>query len=89
MDIIKNNPYRIIGILSNATAKEIQSRKSKITAYAKVGKQITSDFDFPLFDSIEREHDKIEKAFSAIQQSKEMLENSLCLRFVFRCRAIL
>lgn len=77
MDIIKNNPYRIIGILSNATAKEIQSRKSKITAYAKVGKQITSDFDFPLFNSIEREHDKIEKAFSAIQQSKEMLENSL------------
>ena len=77
MDIIKNNPYRIIGILSNATAKEIQSRKSKITAYAKVGKQITSDFDFPLFNSIEREHEKIEKAFSAIQQSKEMLENSL------------
>ncbi|MGV9003248.1 CFI-box-CTERM domain-containing protein [Flavobacterium sp.] len=77
MDIIKNNPYRIIGILSNASAKEIQGRKSKITAYAKVGKQITSDFDFPLFDSIEREHDKIEKAFAAIQQSKEMLENSL------------
>lgn len=77
MNYIVNNPYRIIGILSNATAKEIQSRKSKITAYAKVGKQITSDFDFPLFNSIEREHDKIEKAFSAIQQSKEMLENSL------------
>lgn len=77
MDIIKNNPYRIIGILSNATAKEIQSRKGKIIAYAKVGKQITSDFDFPLFECIEREQDKIEKAFSAIQQSKEMLENSL------------
>ena len=77
MDIIKNNPYRIIGILSNATAKEIQGRKSKITAYAKVGKQITSEFDFPLLNSIEREQDKIEKAFSAIQQSKEMLENSL------------
>jgi hypothetical protein len=77
MDIIKNNPYRIIGILSNANAKEIQSRKGKITAYAKVGKQITSEFDFPLFDSIERDQNKIEKAFSAIQQSKEMLENSL------------
>jgi len=77
MHNITNNPYRIIGILSNATAKEIQSRKGKITAYAKVGKQITSEFDFPLFDSIERDQNKIEKAFSAIQQSKEMLENSL------------
>lgn len=77
MNIINNNPYRIIGILSNATAKEIQSRKGKITAYAKVGKQITSEFDFPLFDSIERDQNKIEKAFSSIQQSKEMIENSL------------
>ena len=77
MDIIKNNPYRIIGILSNASAKEIQSRKGKITAFAKVGKQITSEFDFPLFNAIERENDIIEKAFSAIQQPKEMIENSL------------
>lgn len=77
MNNILNNPYRIIGILSNATAKEILSRKSKITAYAKVGKQVTSDFDFPLLTPIERDQDKIEKAFSAIQQSREMLENSL------------
>nr|WP_298659083.1 CFI-box-CTERM domain-containing protein [uncultured Flavobacterium sp.] len=77
MDIIKNNPYRIIGILSNATAKEIQSRKGKITAYAKVGKQITSEYDFPFLDSIDRDQNKIEKAFSVIQQSKDMLENSL------------
>ena len=77
MDIIKNNPYRIIVILSNATAREKESRKGKITAYAKVGKQITSEYDFPLLNSIERDQNKIEKAFSAIQQSKEMLENSL------------
>lgn len=77
MQNITNNPYRIIGILSNATAKEIQSRKSKITAFAKVGKQITSEFDFPSLNSIERDQNTIEKAFSAIQQSKEMLENSL------------
>jgi hypothetical protein len=77
MNIIINNPYRIIGILSNATAKEVQSRKGKVTAYAKVGKQITSEYDFPFFDSIDRDQNKIEKAFSAIQQSKDMLENSL------------
>lgn len=77
MDIIKNNPYRIIGILSNATAKEIQGRKNKITAYAKVGKQITSEFDFPFLNTIEKDHNSIEKAFAAIQQAKEMLDNSL------------
>lgn len=77
MQNITNNPYRVIGILSNATAKEIQSRKGKITAYAKVGKQIISEYDFPFLDSIDRDQNNIEQAFSGIQQSKDMLENSL------------
>lgn len=77
MDLIKNNPYRIIGILSNASARDIQTRKSRITAYAKIGKQVTSEYDFYFLDSIDRDQNKIEKAFSVIQQSKDMLENSL------------
>lgn len=77
MKLIQENPYRIVGILSNATAKEIQGRKSKITAYAKVGKQVSSEFDFPFLNNIEKDQNSIEKAFSAIQQSKEMLDNSL------------
>uniref|UniRef100_UPI004048D1EA CFI-box-CTERM domain-containing protein n=1 Tax=Algoriphagus sp. TaxID=1872435 RepID=UPI004048D1EA len=77
MKLIQENPYRIVGILSNTTAKEIQGRKVKITAFAKVGKQVSSEFDFPFLNSIEKDHNCIEKAFSAIQQSKEMLDNSL------------
>lgn len=77
MKIIQENPYRIVGVLSNATAKDIQSRKNKIIAYAKVGKQISSDFDFPSLLTIERDQSNIEKSFSAIQQSNEILVNSL------------
>jgi hypothetical protein len=77
MNEITHNPYRIIGILSNSTAKEIQARRSKITAYAKVGKQVTSEFDFPFLDKVEKDQNSIEKSFSAIQQSKEMLNHSL------------
>jgi len=77
MKLIQENPYRIVGILSNATAKEIQTRKGKITAYAKVGKQVSSEYDFPFLNPIEKDHKSIEKAFSSIQQSKEMLDNSL------------
>ena len=77
MQNITNNPYRVIGILANSSAKEIQSRKSKITAYSKVGKEITSEYDFAFLNPIERDQLSIEKAFSAIQQSKEILDNSL------------
>jgi len=77
MKLIQENPYRIAGILANASAREIQSQKGKITAYAKVGKQVKSELDFPFLISIERELITVEKAFAAIQQPKEMIEYSL------------
>ncbi len=77
MDIIKNNPYRIIGILSNASAREIQSRKSKISAYAKVGREINSDFDFTFLGKVERTERSITSAFSSIEQNQDKINQSL------------
>ena len=77
MKIIQNNPYRIAGILSNATARELHSRKSKISAYVRVGKEITSEFDFDFLHSIERTEQNIEKAFSNIEQNQDKVNNSL------------
>ena len=77
MKLIEENPYRIAGILAGTSAREIQSRRNKITSYAKVGKQVSSELDFIFLNPIERDISEIDKAFSAIQQSKEMLDNSL------------
>ncbi len=77
MKIIQNNPYRIAGILSNATAKELQKQKGKIKAFSKVGKEITSEFDFDFLNSIERTEQNIEKAFSNIEQNQDKVNNSL------------
>jgi hypothetical protein len=74
---ITENPYRIIGILANANAKEIQARKGKISAYAKVGKKITSDYDLPHFNSIERTTFLIDNAFSATEQNQNKVFHSL------------
>lgn len=77
MNSIINNPYRIVGIISNASAREIQSRKGKISAYAKVGKEITSEYDFPFLDSLERSSLIIDKAFSDIEQNQNKVFYSL------------
>src|SRR5690606_31992005 len=77
MNSILNNPYRIAGIISNASAREIQSRKGKITAYAKVGKEITSEYDFPFLNSIDRTNIIIDKAFSDIEQNQNKVAHSL------------
>jgi len=77
MKIIQNNPYRIAGILSNSSAKELQKQKGKIKAFSKVGKEITSEFDFDFLNSIERTEQNIEKAFSNIEQNQDKVNNSL------------
>ncbi|MCD9854565.1 hypothetical protein LUD75_07595 [Epilithonimonas sp. JDS] len=77
MNFITHNPYRIIGITANASAREIQARKGKIQAYAKVGKQITSEFDFSFLQSIKRDSIILEKAVSDIEQNQNKVIHSL------------
>ena len=77
MKIIQNNPYRIAGILSNSSARELQRQKGRIKAFVKVGREITSEFDFDFLNSIERTEQNIEKAFSNIEQNQDKVNNSL------------
>jgi len=77
MELVQNNPYRIAGILSNATERELQKQKTKIKAYTKVGKEIKSDFDFQILGSIDRTEDSVNKAFSNVQQNQDKVNYAL------------
>lgn len=77
MKIIINNPYRVAGILSNSTEKDILKQKSKIKRFSEVGKTITSEYDFPFLDSLERSSNIIDKAFSDIEQNQNKITHSL------------
>jgi len=77
MELIQNNPYRIAGILSNATERELQRQKTKIRAYTKVGKEIKSDFDFQILGNIDRTEDSVNKAFSNVEQSQDKVNYAL------------
>ncbi|AFR36744.1 hypothetical protein [Riemerella anatipestifer] len=77
MKSILNNPFRIAGILANASAREILARKNRISAYAKVGKKITSEYDFSFLNSIQRTNGIIDKAFSDIEQNQNKVVHSL------------
>ena len=77
MDLIQNNPFRVAGILSNATTKELVKQKAKIKAYSKVGKEIKSEYDFLFLQSIIRTEDSIDKAFSNIQQNQDKVNFAL------------
>jgi hypothetical protein len=77
MELIQNNPFRIAGILSNATARELEKQRGKIRAFAKVGKEIKSDFDFKILENIDRTEDSINKAFSNVEQNQDKVNYAL------------
>ena len=77
MELIQNNPYRIAGILSDSTERELQKQKTKIKAYSKVGKEIKSDYDFHILSKINRTENLIDKAFSNIEQNQDKINFAL------------
>jgi len=77
MELIKNNPYRIAGILSNATERELQKQKTKVKAYTRVGQEIISNLDFQILGSLERTEDSVNKAFSNINQNQDKVDYAL------------
>ena len=78
---IGENPFRIAGILSNATAKELQKQKGKIQAYIKVGKEVEYEYDFPVLFSrdgvLTRTEDSVKKAYSLIEQNQDKVNYAL------------
>ncbi len=77
MKSIQNNPYRIAGILANSSEKDILKQKSKIKRFSEVGKEISSEYDFPFLTSVHRNNVIIDKAFSDIEQNQNKVIHSL------------
>ena len=78
MELIKNNPFRIAGVLSNATERELQRQKGRIAARARVGKDTDSEFDFGFLPKISRKEIEVaNKAFSNIEQSQDKVNYAL------------
>lgn len=49
MDILQNNPYRILGVYSNSTAKERLANLNRMKAFLKVGKAVSFPLDLREF----------------------------------------
>lgn len=77
MKSIQNNPYRIIGLLSNVTEKDLQKQKSKLIKYASIGKKIETEFDFPFLNPVLRDEEQLKLAFSSIEQNNYKVSNAI------------
>ena len=78
MDRITNNPYRILGVFSNATIMEITANKTKRARFASVGKSVALDADMDsVLPPVDRSETSIEKAFADLSLPKDKLKHAL------------
>ena len=68
LNIIKYNPYRILGVYSDASKMEILANAGKLKAFAKVKKSLSFPLDYQeLLGEVERTETSIDSALSSIQ----------------------
>ena len=77
MELIRQNPYHVVGILAGANQRTIARQKAKIKAFQKVGKSIEFDTDLEFMGKPDRSNGAIEKAFSNIEINQDKLFNAL------------
>ncbi len=77
MNIIRHNPFRVLGLLGDATERELQKQIGIIKRYSEVGKVKSFDYDFEIIGSLNRTPDEIQQASNKIEQSHKKLHYSL------------
>jgi len=77
MNIIKQNPFRILGLPGNATERMLQKQIGTIKAFARVGKSKTFDYDFEFIGDFSRGINEIQQASNSIEQAHKKLLYSL------------
>jgi hypothetical protein len=78
IDILVNNPFRVLGCLSNAPQREISANTTKIQRYASVGRDVQFPVDLlPFFAKPERGGENVKLAANAIYLPKDKIKYSL------------
>lgn len=77
--IISQNPYRVLGVLSNSPLKERVGNQNRLAAFAKVGKEVSlpNDFATVIPEKPIRTSDSISSANVALNLDKDQLKHAL------------
>jgi hypothetical protein len=77
MDIIINNPYRVIGILVGTSTREEHTKTQKLKMYIDAEADIPEDFSFPLLGSLNRSIEKVNNATSQLNLDNDRVNSAL------------
>lgn len=74
MNILQNNPYRLLGVYSNSPTKERLANHNRMKAFLKVGKSVSFPLDVPQYlQSINRTEASVADAEAKLTLPKEQI----------------
>jgi hypothetical protein len=77
MELIRQNPYHVIGIWAGSNQRIIAKQKAKINAFLNVGRGISFDTDLTFIGNPDRSRADVEKAFAGIEMNRNKLSHAL------------
>ncbi len=77
MQLIKNNPYRIIGLLAGATAREQDKQIRRLKQYLDAEQEPEGDYSFPCFGEFDRSIEIVTEASAKINLDQDKMTASL------------
>jgi tetratricopeptide (TPR) repeat protein len=77
MDIVKQNPYRVLGLLGSASERELQKQIAVIKRFSEVGKSKSFDSDFDFIGQVARATEDVQLAASKIEQAHKKVYYAL------------
>ena len=74
MNILRNNPYRLLGVYSNSPTKERLANHNRMKAFLKVGKPVSFSLDLPQYlSAIQRTEASVMAAEAQLTLPKDQL----------------
>jgi len=77
IEVVKNNPFRILGLPASASDKEITKRVAELEVYIKMGKRKKYDLDFPFLGNFKRTSETLQDAVNKLSKPVERIFYSL------------
>jgi rubrerythrin len=79
MSFISNNAYRVLGVCSNASLKDIQKNISQLKAFAKIGKEMDLGYNLSFLNlaKIDRKDDLLLRSENQLNLDKNKITSSL------------
>jgi hypothetical protein len=77
MNLIKNNPFRVVGVLSDSSVRELQKQSRRLSQFLSAGQQPDEDYSFPDLAPLNRRQEDVDQAVAKLNLDQDKMTAAL------------